>query len=152
MHDPSRYKALHTTRLFAGFSSSFFHLLCTGFTQYSEGSPEYAFLLVENYNMTTPSWLRLARESLEPHLKFFSLSPSACRRDEEGPFDQTTLSWLRQLGNHWIPLFHYHRLPAAEMEVLVFGALFVDASRASREVPPIVFGPGWYMAANSKVE
>lgn len=47
--------------------------MCTGFTQFSEGSPENAFLLVENYNMTTPAWIRPGREFLEPFLFFVGI-------------------------------------------------------------------------------
>jgi hypothetical protein len=38
---------------------------CRGFTRISEDSSEIAFLLVENYTLTAPSWFRLAREFLE---------------------------------------------------------------------------------------
>ena len=39
--------------------------LCTGITHSSEDSSELAFLLVENYTLTTPAGLRVGREFLE---------------------------------------------------------------------------------------
>ncbi|KAL2178976.1 uncharacterized protein P884DRAFT_111042 [Thermothelomyces heterothallicus CBS 202.75] len=49
------------------FSFFLFPSECRGFTCISEDSSEITFLLVENYNLTAPSWLRPAGEFLEHH-------------------------------------------------------------------------------------
>jgi len=71
-------------------SSSFFSpSRCRGFTCISEDSSEITFLLVENYNLTAPSWPRPAGEFLEPNFAicvlpflFISIVPSGERGEE----------------------------------------------------------------------
>jgi hypothetical protein len=56
---------------------------CTGFKYTSEDSSEVTFLLVENYQLTTPVGLRIGREFLDKtsmKTLVLSLQLSSCRR------------------------------------------------------------------------